>query len=433
MKTMEQKYRLIHASMNHTGTSQLEAVATLDQRSLTITQDGGGVISIPYYEILEITDEDYTIDLSLTRGRKHRLSQLGYEYENFLNNLYKRKNELLLEYMLMEEECVASQIGADYRYLDEEGEEQQGHCEARIYESAIVVLPERSQPIRVPLCYISSYNDEDYLIVVNTEHGQRLELGMMGEKTDYFYRSLKNALNDAETRAQRLLSEMAPTLDPNKIREASKMMRDGRAASRLEIESISKSLWRALEDKITTLDLGEEYKYLTGTSAQSDAWIGVKRGLMGERTGDYLWFMVPKYSGDLDKPGNLLAVEATSEGGTGRATYFFRILDEIEYRKLSQVDMLRREIEKSIEFTNRCMIEINFRREPIYLTEDKLTEPEYNHHLYAANNLKPLKYLRSHYLGRVMHVSLEQWKRDVDEIQRKNGGSPDKSTAQNNR
>jgi hypothetical protein len=180
-----------------------------------------------------------------------------------------------------------------------------------------------------------------------------------------------------------------------------------------------------LEDRITALGLGDEYKHLTGISNQGDTWIGVKRGLMGERTGEYLWFMVPIYSEDPDKPGNALAIEATSEAGTGKATYLFRILDQGEYRKPPQMDTLRSEIGKFIDVTNRCMIEINFRREPIYLTNDKLTEPEHEQHLYAANNQKPLKHLRSHYLGRVMHVSPEQWKRDVEEILRINVESLD--------
>jgi hypothetical protein len=37
-------------------------------------------------------------------------------------------------------------------------------------------------------------------------------------------------------------------------------------------------------------------------------------------------------------------------------------------------------------------------------------------YFYAANKLSSLKHLRKHYLGRVSHVSQEQWRRGVEEL-----------------
>jgi hypothetical protein len=59
------------------------------------------------------------------------------------------------------------------------------------------------------------------------------------------------------------------------------------------------------------------------------------------------------------------------------------------------------------------MIEINFRREPIYLEDGKLNEPPYQKYLFAAKRLPSLQTLRSLFIGRVIHSTPEQWQADV--------------------
>ena len=90
---------------------------------------------------MEIDEGDYKITLKLGLGEEVTLKQLGYEYENFLKNLYRLRGELLLRYMLMDEGCIATNIEANYQYIDSNSHRQEGVCEARVYESAVVVLP----------------------------------------------------------------------------------------------------------------------------------------------------------------------------------------------------------------------------------------------------------------------------------------------------
>ncbi|MCX6642569.1 MAG: hypothetical protein NTV15_04185 [Candidatus Bathyarchaeota archaeon] len=95
-----------------------EVKAILDSRTLTITMNNKKVVSIPFFEIQGIVDEDYSVGLLLSSGERIFVTQIGYEYENFLSNLYKNRNELLLKYMLMEEENLVWGIEAQFRYND---------------------------------------------------------------------------------------------------------------------------------------------------------------------------------------------------------------------------------------------------------------------------------------------------------------------------
>jgi hypothetical protein len=137
---------------------------------------------------------------------------------------------------------------------------------------------------------------------------------------------------------------------------------------------------------------------------------------MGEMTGEYIWFMTPIFSEDPNQPGNALIIEAASEQDSGIATYIFRIMDREIYRKGIQEQFMRQEAHKFMNKTNQCMIEINFRREPIYLSEDKLLEPENEKYLYATKKLDSLKHLRKQFIGRIIHSSPEQWNKSLEEL-----------------
>lgn len=392
-----------------------DGVALLDDRNLILAINRSHTKSIPYFEILGIQDEDYVVDLQCSSGESVRLTQLGYEYENFLLNLFKRRGELLLRYMLMDEKKIAYNIDAHFIYINEDGERQEGDCEFRVYESAIIILPQKGEPIRLPLCYITNHSIADYVVTITSDSGERLILSMIGEKTDYLMESLVRALSEMVGRAQRLLMEVAPNIDQRKISDAAALLGDGRAASKQQIEAISPILWGSLEKRLKETGLGEEYAYLTSLSKQ-EVWVGLKRGLMGERTGDYMWFMTPIYDSDPTRPGNVIVLEAASGEGAGRATYFFRMMSRQVYNEGINLDDLRMEAEKFILKANRCMIEINFRREPIYQPVERLATPEYERYRYAVNKLSSLKLLRERYIGRVAHINPEQWMKDTEDL-----------------
>jgi hypothetical protein len=237
----------------------------------------------------------------------------------------------------------------------------------------------------------------------------------MGEKLDFFRRSLSKATNELSSKAQSLVKEFLPTADPIKTRKLAFLLREGRAAKRADISSVSPEFWETLEARLEASGSKEEYDYLKSMSQHERICIGIKRGLMGELTGDYVWFLIPIYSANSAKPGNAVAMEAVSEGDTGRATYFFRMLSRKDYSNYN-LDDLHREFDAFVRKINRCMIEINFRREPIYLTEKRLTDPQYARYRFAVQRLPALQDLRSLFIGRVVHTSPEQWKKDVVDL-----------------
>jgi hypothetical protein len=297
----------------------------------------------------------------------------------------------------------------------------------------LILIPSVDDPVRIPYSDILRVDEMDYSLEIATESGERISLSKMGSEFDGIRRGLADAMNELALKTQSTLKWVFPALDPAGTRNAARFLKEGRAAKRSDIESVSPELWSSLEKKVALAGIGKEYEHLKSLSQQDRVCIGLKRGLMGDLTGDHLWLLFPIYNSDPMMPGNALAMEVaglqSAEAGTGLAegnqstqggggaTYFFRIASREDYAALvKDIAEMHRSVDRLIMRINRLMIDINFRREPIYLSDESLKEPEYSKYLYAVRKIPSLKALRELFIGRVIHSSFEQWKSDVSNL-----------------
>lgn len=120
------------------------------------------------------------------------------------------------------------------------------------------------------------------------------------------------------------------------------------------------------------------------------------------------------------EPGNVVAWEASST--SGRATYFFRLLDASEAGALRDPGKWAEAVERAVERVNRVLGMLNFRRRPIYLSDDELADNAMFHrYAIAARRIPDLRQVRAAFLGRAMHSSLEAWQGQVKSILSKAG------------
>jgi hypothetical protein len=409
-------YKLTDSDGNEFEGSE-EAEARLTDEVLRIEPTFGETLSISYRDILELSGSDYRIRVSLNSGDTLTLFNLGYRYEDFLREFSGHRNAVILKDMLVQEKPRLAGTEAVFSYIDENGEERQGgDCELRFYETAIVIVPEMGEIVRVPHSYIQGIREDDYTLIVETEFGEQIRLSMMGAR----YNQVKNALNkmmhELIAKSQATLKQLLPGVNPMVIRKAALLMREGKAARRVDTESISGDLWKELESKLSSLGVKEEYDYLKSLSQEERICIGFKRDLMGELTGEYVWFLIPIYDTAPLKPGNVVAMEAASGEGGGKATYFFRIVGRKEYPSYGDIQDLHDIYEELLKTINRCMLEINFRREPIYLPDESLKDPRYARYRHAVDRMPSLRTLRRLFIGRVSHRTREQWREDVTDL-----------------
>lgn len=376
-----------------------QAKFILDEEKISVFSESGKAISLLLRDISDFFVQDFKINLSLFGGGKIIISELGYQYEDFVRIFTKLRHEIIQKELLMKEGVKKTGFRGEYNY-QKEGEKRFGKTEVEIYDTGLVIKPEQGDLIRIPYSEITEFSEKDYQISIITEFAT-LFLSHFGEKFESLSKALKEALAELSLKTQTILKEFLPELDPITIKKASELLKDGLAVSKDGIDKISPQIWQNLEKKLTAINIKESYDFLKSLSKTEQVFIGIKRDLMGDLTGEYIWFLMPVFS---EKGGDFLAMEAgsTIEGG-GKATYFFKIPED------ENLDNLVKKI-------NRCMLAINFRREPIYLKDEDLEKPDYSKYKIAISRIPELKLLRQLFVGRVIHTSPENWKENVNNL-----------------
>ncbi len=397
------------------------AQARLDEESLSILPRSGEPLHVPLRHISLMARAGYSIELSLTSKEKLTLSKLGRGLDDLYGATSRLRNEMLLRDMLMNETVVKAGARAELVYRDSAGGvRQEGACEPRLYETALVVITERGDLRRLPYGDIAGVREEPYAVAVDTEFGEGFTFSRMGRELDPWKRDLAQAMNALQVKVQSWLQELAPGADPATIRKAARLMKEGRAARRLDIEAVSPDLWRRLEKKLETMGLADSYAFLRSLAREERMAIGFKRGLLGALAGEYVWFLAPFYGPDPKQPGNAIAMEAAAtgegEGAGGRATYVFRLAAPADYAGLATAAAMDAAADRAIALINRCLLAINFRREPVYLTDEQLWEPRWARYQFAVQRIPELRELRSRFLGRVVHSSPEQWQQGMQAL-----------------
>jgi hypothetical protein len=401
-----------------------ECKGTIDKEYLIVFPKFGNILPIHLRDIIEIETEDYRIILPITSKEKLILFNLGYYFEDFLRILTNLRNEVIIKDLLMNETVKKSDIDMEFVYYDETGKERQKDIgKIRLYETGLVVIPQRGEVLRVPYSDVANVSEENHSVKISTEFGEQLLFSKLGSEFAPLLKTFSDAYNALQNKAASSLTELYPGIDPVSLRKIASIMKEGKAVRRVEIELINPKVWNALEKKITDAGLNESYTFLKDLARQERISIGFKRGLMGDLTGEYIWFLMPIYSIGEKDHGNALAMEATGTTGeeiVGKATYFFRLVSRRDYPNYTTLEKLDEETDRFIKTINRCMLDINFRREPIYLPDERIEEPAYFKYKIATQRIPSLKLLRSLYIGRVIHASPEQWKTDVMNLLRFN-------------
>jgi hypothetical protein len=375
-----------------------QAKFILDEEKLSILAESGQATLIFLRDIIDFWDKDYSINLLFPEG-KVIISELGYQYDDFIKAFTKIRHEIIQKNFLMKEKVIKTGFNGNYDY-QELNKKCSGEAMVEICETGIVIKPERGDLIRIPYSEINEFSEKDYTISIITDNAS-ISLSSFGEKFDSLNKIIKETLAKLSLKTQELLKEFLPDLNPLIIKKISELLKDGRAVSKDKLDKISEQIWLNLEKKLDKIGILESYQYLKTLSTIDNFFIGIKRDLMGDMTGEYIWLLIPINS----KSGHKFLVMET--GSTvkdgGKATYLFKMMKD-------------ENIDDLVKKFNHCMLAINFRREPIYIKDEELEKQENLNYKIAITNIPELKLLRQLFVGRVFHTSFKDWKEDFNNL-----------------
>jgi len=373
------------------------------EQDILFLPENGKSLNVPLREISEAAGEEYVIRLTIGGGGVE-ISQLGYQYEDFWRAFWEARNAILINDLLMKEPGDSGKIKARVVRAGND----LGICDIQFYETSLLVMPRAAEIFKINYGEINEEKTIDFEIILSLDEGN-IKLSQMGERFDDTSKIINTALTKISLETQEQVKQMLPEFDSLAVRQMAELMKDGRCAAKSQIEALSARAWPKIEKFLETAGIKESYDYLkTLAEPEAEAFVGIKQAMMGGLGGDYVWFLIPLQN------YNAIAMEATGQGTSGRATYFFRLAARADFaagKKIGQEEM-----EEIVSAVQKCVKRINFRREPIYLSAEKLNDPKYWKYKFILGKIPELQFLRESFIGRVCHRTSQQWQTDAREL-----------------
>ena len=431
---------------NAEGKTQAEGSArgTLQGETFTLLTDRAETIRIVDRDVDAVREEGRVIIVRLATGAELTLSKAGRDHETCVRHLTEFCDRGLIRDLLMEEEEIFPmfEAGAAYKkqfrvesseFREGAGNSQLGAggteesseygvqsregglstlnsqlstifpCRLYLFESGLVLFRDGAEPVRIPFGIVDGVQDEGLNLAVGLDDGATWTLSALARSRDPFRNALVTGMDALQTRMQEALKTAFPGLDPAAIPALSRLFKDGRTVFKDDAESAGPGLWMSLEKAWAASEAAVTYSTLASKAGGAPIAFGIKHGLWGDLAGDYLFCLIPGLGEMIAWETTPLAPKEESDETEGRATYFFRREAGADWRR--EVDALARRL-----------LMINFRREPVYLAQDKLEDAAHAQTARAVRHLEPLRNLRKQFAGRAIHTTPEGWTKSVETI-----------------
>lgn len=367
------------------------ADCVIEDKRLYFKCKSGPPFDLQYSDIEKVEDLDVNLLLTMRDGTAFELSKMARMHGMLRAALMEKWTAVNRKQALAEETQLARFSGKAH-----DGDAQPQPAGIGVYDTAVVLDFESGRVVRIPLIFSGRPEERDYAFVFSLP-GEAWSVGFLGRETERFRMTLAQAFNALEEKAQKRIRALCPSMPPFKARALVGKFLDGLAVPIKTAEAAFPSLAEAMVGELKQASLGESWNAALETGLAGSARIGRKEALKAS-DGLYRWFFVPVVRNEKAA----VIMEASGEGSSGRATYVFRVPGGPEA------------VEQAMDSLNYALVMVNFRREPIYMSEAQMHRPENEHYLRSAERVPALRDLRENFLGRVSHTGSETWKKGLE-------------------
>ena len=452
-----------------------------DAQTFTLTPESAAPLAFDLGDLDSVAAADWEIRLALFTGRSIVLRQFAKAYDNLAQGLTEAYRERAIRCLLLEDMEEVERFGGQFELSAPGAAARAGPAEIRVYKTNLAVLASASLPFQWRLADIDAVRFDAANYTVTLESGnERLKISKLAKRTEEFTQCVRDSMNAVAAAGAQALHAAFPFLDPDQLQSVASLLREGGSAPVAKLAEINPKMPAALASNAVDKDLQPYYERLLARSAGQPLYAGFKLiraedessgagaaaetgagdaatdadaeaassagesspGDAGEGAADadaagpqaLYWFFFPlaakggavevEKSGaakggtvDVAKSGaaKVIAWEANSSGG--RATYFFRLTDAARASQSNGPAGAASALDAAVRRLNRGLALLNFRRRPIYLSDEELArDPRYHRYAIAARRIPELRELRANFLGRAIHTSPEAWQAQVDSI-----------------
>lgn len=321
---------------------------------------------------------------------KFVLSDVGTQFEQLLNDLFRVRNEFLVEALFMKKGKLRGEFEASFERVSKFGRpiNKGMNAKVRLYEGSLVVLPQLQDAFSLDFNFLSfqEFDDSEYVVKMVLDSGTTMFLTQLGDYFEMFQEKFEQCLAEMyQFLVEKVLREVFPYYNAATLLKLGYRMKGGKAVSVHDMKEVDKELAAAvssfvLENEdlrmkmLPLLARCDEYQTFYGLTVDKVNKGGFVR---------YLLLTVP------EKNAVIFSLAPRWEGEQVEA-YFYRVVME----KGSVADKL----EDKVAEVDNALLSLDFVKDPCFKDKRELKHSPY---LYAIRKMPFLRILRKSYVGKV--------------------------------
>ncbi len=370
---------------------------------------------INFSEIKEFYYRDSKIFFITFSKEKYVLLEASTLFDQLLLDLYKARNEFLIDALFMKRGRLKAEFEGDFQRLSKFGKMiNKGHAKLKLFEKSLVVAPENQDAFAIHYDFVNfhEFDDMEYVLKVVMDDGLTILFSKLGNDFEFFQEKMTEMLGGMyEGLVNNVLKEVFPEFHAETLLKLAYKMKGGKAVCLKDIQKMDKELAVAVDGYIFE---NEDFVSKTKMLRELVDEYGVFYGIAQDRAVKdnfikWVMFAIPEKNvvafSILPRWEQGGSVDVDSAKVQAFDTFFFKIIME----KGTPAE----KVEDKIREIDQALVTLDFVKDPCYMDKRELRHSPYQ---YAIRKLPFLRILRKSYIGKVSAVDEKEWKKQVKDI-----------------
>lgn len=364
---------------------------------------------INFSEIKEFYYKNDKIFFISFNKEKYTLSEAGSLFDNLLMDLYRSRNEFLMDALFMKAGKLVGEFEASFERLSKFGKLiSKGHARLRMYEESLVVVPRDMDAFAINFNFVNfhEFDDFDYKLKIVMDNGQTALFSNLGNDFSVFEEKMNTVLGGMyETLINDCLKEAFPQFHAATLLKLAYKMKGGKAVSLHDVKKMDEDLLPAVEEFIfEDAVFKEKFDALRSMSDEYNTFVGIAKDFTVEG-GFVRWAMVAIPEDNTVAFSVLPRWSEKDKEGHEHDTYFYKIIME----KGAPAEKITNKV-LEIE---QALVNLKFAKDPCYKDKRDLRHSPYQ---YAIRKMPFLRILRKSYVGITKDKDVKAWQSKAKEL-----------------
>ncbi|PKL36654.1 hypothetical protein CVV38_01995 [Candidatus Peregrinibacteria bacterium HGW-Peregrinibacteria-1] len=366
--------------------------------------DQGDLIN--FAEIKEFYYRDQAIIFVTFAKEKYIIDGTGNLFEQLLIDIYKARNEFLMDALFMKRGKLKGQFEGEFERTSKFGKPiNKGNAQIRLHEGGMIIIPRDQDAFALNYDFIGfhEFDDLEYYCKIVMDDGVNIIFSRLGNDFESFQTNLVTALGNMYDRLiNGFLKIIFPQFHATVLLKLAAKIKGGKALSLKEITKIDVELKDAIEEFIFEDDtFKQKISVIAEKTSPENTYYGIARSETDHdiiikwviyalpEENAVVFSILPKYS-------------STNQQPEKHPLYFYRIIME----KGTPADKLNDKIRE----INQALITLNFVTDPCYMDKRQLKHSPYK---YALRKIPYLRILRRSFCDMVSHEDITTWQQQA--------------------